>query len=412
MPTSSAETAISSVNVLQITPTNVYPPSDGGQHRSHGLVASFPDHGDEVYRYCQGGHLANYVRGDWKQTLDIATDYQELQQLHPLFDLARLPELFGLPNVFLGRSLRLVKPSVVIRRIDWADVILVELPWQVPAVAELTERTPVVYSSHNVEQERFESTSDSRVGAAFSEKVSRIERAAIQRSDAVVCTSERDRSEYRQRYDVEVDYLISPNGVSRDIVRNKQERSQSNVRSQHGISERTIGLFIGTDYGPNREAARHVIRIASEATATGLDIHFMIVGSVGESISTEHDNVTLTGFVPELEPYVAAADIGLIPIESGSGTNIKLLEYLAKRLPVVTTEFGRRGFRITHGQEALVVPASEFTAAIEQLVTDAELRQHLSENGVQYVQQNHLWEDISSELRTQLKRLVSSARQN
>ncbi len=397
------------MNVLQITPTNVYPPSDGGQHRSHGLVTSFPTHGDAVFRYCQGGHLQNYFRGSLQQTISIEEKYQELQHLHPIFDLTRLPELFGLPNVFLGASLRLLKPTVFQRRIDWADVILVELPWQVPAVTSLAGGTPVVYSSHNVEQERFESTSSGFIGDRFTSRVSMIERTALERATAVVCTSERDVSEYRRRYGVKTNYIVSPNGVSREALSSggSQRESSGTVYEEHDISTDMIGLFIGTDYGPNREAAHELIRIATEAAERGLDIHFLIVGSVGESISTDRDNVTCTGFVSDLDPYFAAADIGLNPIESGSGTNIKLLEYLAKGLPVVTTAFGRRGFQIAHEQESLVVPVTEFTDAIARLVSDRALRQQLAANGREYVRETHLWEQISTELRAQLSTVIT-----
>jgi len=397
------------VNVFQITPTNVYPPSDGGQHRSHGLVTSFPTHGDVVYRYCQGGHLENYFRGDLQQTIQIEDGYRELQHLHPLFDLTRLPELFGLPNVFLGASLRLLKPAVFQRRIDWADVILVELPWQVPAVTSLSDSTPVVYSSHNVEQERFESTSNGFIGDRFTSRVSTIERTALEQAAAVVCTSERDISEYRRRYDVQTNYIVSPNGVGRETVWSEEPRESASrtVRREHDISTDMIGLFVGTDYGPNREAAHELVRIATEAAERGLDMHFLIVGSVGESITTQRDNVTCTGFVSDLDPYFAAADIGLNPIESGSGTNIKLLEYLAKRLPVVTTDFGRRGFQITHEQEALVVPVTAFTDSIARLVSERTLRERLAANGHEYVRETHLWERISTDLRVQLSNVIA-----
>ena len=69
------------MNVLQVNPTNVYPPTGGGQHRSHGLVASFPDAGDAVYRYCQGGHLSNYLSGTFSNAIQIDENYAEFQQL-------------------------------------------------------------------------------------------------------------------------------------------------------------------------------------------------------------------------------------------------------------------------------------------------------------------------------------------
>lgn len=399
------------MNVLQVTPTNVYPPSDGGQHRSHGIVSAFPDAGDGVYRYCQGGHLENYRNGRLKRQIRIADDYVEFQHLNPAFDLARSPELLGFPNVFLGQSLRVVKPARLLDRLDWADVVLVELPWQVPTVADLAGATPVVYSSHNVEEERYESTTDGFVGDWFTGRVSAIERAALERSTAVVCTSERDATAYRRRYGVDVHTIVAPNGVTRDALRSDggEHDAGERVRGRHGIGSACVGLFVGTDYGPNREAVETVLRVATRAAEADLDMHFLVVGSVGESVASSSDNVTVTGFVPDLDPYFAAADVGLNPIRSGSGTNIKLVEYLAKGLPVITTPFGARGFDIDHEHEALVVEDAAFLDAMTRLATDPDLRSRLVAAGQAYVRRQHTWERISADLRDRLVDLLANA---
>jgi glycosyltransferase involved in cell wall biosynthesis len=397
------------VNVLQVTPTNVYPPSHGGQHRSHGIVTSFPDAGDGVYRYCQGGHLENYWGGPLKKTIRLGEGYVEFQHLNPAFDLARSPELFGLPNVFLGRSLRVVKPTRLLDRLDWADLTLVEHPWQVPAVADLADTTPVVYSSHNVEHERFESAHSGVVGDWFTEKVRSIERTALERSTAVVCTSQRDVDEYNRRYNVDTTTIVAPNGVTRDALRSDggEQDAGERVRDDHGIGSAFLGLFVGTDYGPNREAVETVLRMATHAAEADLDMHFLVVGSVGDSVASSPDNVTVTGLVPDLDPYFAAADVGLNPIRSGSGTNIKLVEYLAKGLPVVTTPFGARGFDIDHEREALVVEDEAFLDAMTRLATDPDLRSRLVAAGQAYVRRQHTWERISADLRDRLVDLLA-----
>jgi hypothetical protein len=51
----------------------------------------------------------------------------------------------------------------------------------------------------------------------------------------------------------------------------------------------------------------------------------------------------VTGPVPEVIPYFAAGDAGLNPITRGSGSNVKLFEYLVAGLPVISTMFGVRG---------------------------------------------------------------------
>ena len=60
--------------------------------------------------------------------------------------------------------------------------------------------------------------------------------------------------------------------------------------------------------------------------------------------------LTATGKVDVIEPYFAAADAALNPMWSGAGTNVKMCEFIALRLPVATTALGARGFRVTDGE--------------------------------------------------------------
>ena len=50
------------------------------------------------------------------------------------------------------------------------------------------------------------------------------------------------------------------------------------------------------------------------------------------------------GYVEDLKPLYAAADIGLNPVTYGSGTSVKVIEYLAAGLRVVSTAAGMRGY--------------------------------------------------------------------
>jgi glycosyltransferase involved in cell wall biosynthesis len=54
--------------------------------------------------------------------------------------------------------------------------------------------------------------------------------------------------------------------------------------------------------------------------------------------------VLALGFVDRLAPLLSAADVAVNPIQSGSGSNLKLAEYVAAGLPVITTPIGLRGY--------------------------------------------------------------------
>ncbi|MDB5066600.1 MAG: putative glycosyltransferase, partial [Chloroflexi bacterium] len=58
------------------------------------------------------------------------------------------------------------------------------------------------------------------------------------------------------------------------------------------------------------------------------------------------------------------ADLGLNPMLSGSGTNLKLVEYFAAGLPAVSTPLGTRGVDARPGEHLRTAPAEGFGAAV------------------------------------------------
>ena len=60
-------------------------------------------------------------------------------------------------------------------------------------------------------------------------------------------------------------------------------------------------------------------------------------------------------------------DLALNPMASGSGTNLKMLEYAATGTPILTTEFGNRGLLFQPGKDVLIAPVSEFGRVIQRL---------------------------------------------
>jgi glycosyltransferase involved in cell wall biosynthesis len=111
-----------------------------------------------------------------------------------------------------------------------------------------------------------------------------------------------------------------------------------------------IILFTASRWGPNREAFDFLLTFARENgdLLRQVRIHLLVVGNVVPT-PVRLPNLTATGKVAVVEPYFAAADAAINPISSGAGTNVKMCEFIALRLPIVTTAFGARGFRIEDG---------------------------------------------------------------
>jgi glycosyltransferase involved in cell wall biosynthesis len=85
--------------------------------------------------------------------------------------------------------------------------------------------------------------------------------------------------------------------------------------------------------------------------------------------------------VDDLAAALSLANAALCPIQQGSGTKLKIMDYLAAGLPVVTTPVGASGIDLTDGETALIRDSSEaFVDAIQRLTDSPELATRLGRN--------------------------------
>jgi glycosyltransferase involved in cell wall biosynthesis len=151
---------------------------------------------------------------------------------------------------------------------------------------------------------------------------------------------------------------------------------------------------VGHLWGANVDAAREVEKLA--AKVQGSDILFLIVGRVGERFKSR-GNVIYTGFVEDIRPYFAAADVAINPMVSGTGMNLKLLEYLAAGLPTVTTPVGARGVARNDGEGFLMIDLQDFADTIEALLQNEQVRVSLSRKARRLAESEYTWEAIAKQ---------------
>jgi glycosyltransferase involved in cell wall biosynthesis len=96
----------------------------------------------------------------------------------------------------------------------------------------------------------------------------------------------------------------------------------------------------------------------------------------------DHPGVRLVGAVDDVAAELAAATVVALPLRSGGGTRIKLVEALAHGRPTVTTTKAAEGVDVVAGRHALVAddPAG-FAAAVLRVRSDPELRAALGAAG-------------------------------
>ncbi len=92
--------------------------------------------------------------------------------------------------------------------------------------------------------------------------------------------------------------------------------------------------------------------------------------------------ITVTGYVPDLEPLMEKAALLVVPVRAGSGMRVRILDAFARGMPVVTTNVGLEGINAQPGKDVLVEDTPEgFCAAVISLLKNPNLQKQLGENG-------------------------------
>jgi glycosyltransferase involved in cell wall biosynthesis len=117
-------------------------------------------------------------------------------------------------------------------------------------------------------------------------------------------------------------------------------------------------------------------------------------------------NVVVTGYVDDIRPYVWRANLYVVPLRSGGGTRLKILEALAMGKAVVTTSIGCEGL---DAGEAMVVADEpvEFADAVITLLFDKARRRMLGENGVVLAREKYDWSVIGQYLQDTYQMLLA-----
>lgn len=94
----------------------------------------------------------------------------------------------------------------------------------------------------------------------------------------------------------------------------------------------------------------------------------------------------LHGDVPAVEDFLRSADVAVNPAVTGSGVNIKLLDYLQSRLPVVSTPLGVAGLPLEAGVHVEVAAQpTAFASSVVALLRDGARRRRLGEAGHEHI---------------------------
>jgi polysaccharide biosynthesis protein PslH len=119
------------------------------------------------------------------------------------------------------------------------------------------------------------------------------------------------------------------------------------------------------------------------------------------------DTINLMGYVDDPLPYIQRASVFVVPILSGGGTRLKVLEAMAVGKAIISTSIGCEGINGINGEHYIIADnVNSFTEAIVQLLQDSLLRMRLGSNARKLVADHYDYERICGKLNELYERLI------
>jgi glycosyltransferase involved in cell wall biosynthesis len=195
--------------------------------------------------------------------------------------------------------------------------------------------------------------------------------------------------------------VVRPSGAD---LRTRDFVDHSRARADRLVMTGTLG------YLPNLDGANWMFdRILPRLLARRPSIRLSLVGAAAPPSLQGREGVDVAGRVPDVRPYLHAADLFVAPLRAGGGTRLKLLEAFAVGLPVVATSVAAAGLDVADGVHLRIADEAEaFARAVLELLDDVQARSRLAHAARRLVESRYDWRTIARDYERDLLALVAS----
>lgn len=232
-------------------------------------------------------------------------------------------------------------------------------------------------------------------------KFQRYEGELARKADVTVFCSRLDLECVKEKAP-DAEYEIVPNGVDTKEFSFKEEREE----------EPGTIVFTGSfNYRPNCYAVEFFVdQIFPLVRREVPQARFVAVGNGAERALARYRHqpgFELRDFVPALRPYLAKAQVAVVPITVGAGVSNKVAEGFAVGTAVVATPLACGDLPLEDGKHLLIArDGREFANHTVRLLKDAALRRRIALSARRFVEAEYDWEIVSKRMESLMCRLV------
>jgi glycosyltransferase involved in cell wall biosynthesis len=281
---------------------------------------------------------------------------------------------------------------------DTHDIIVVDHYATGPMTENLNNKNiPIFYSSQNCETDLAK-----QVFPKNSEDISLVndtEKSIIDRSAAIAYCSKDDFDLMKKYFIIDKPAFYIPNGTT----------YLPNITFGKNIDSKDI-VFIGSGHPPNNIAAEYILKVAALVP----EFNFIIAGDCVRGIEglPATDNVTKIKEISndEVDQMFDTALAFINPMQSGSGTHLKMMKALSYGLPIITSPIGARGFSKSE-KDACMIVCTEVDDMVKAIKTISDKKTYMDMSFNSYeLSQKYDWDKIGNDFTEAVESMITNSK--
>lgn len=276
------------------------------------------------------------------------------------------------------------------------DIIQLEGLYVCPYIPLIraNSKAKIVYRAHNIEHEIWSRTAIMAKGVQkwylknLSGRIKAFEISVLNKYDLLVPITERD-GEILKRLGNKKPIHVSQTGIDSSVL----------IPNSKNLEHPTLFHIGSLEWSPNQEGLIWFFENCwDKIIAKYPDLKFFVAGRNAPAWfqkKLDLPNVVFIGEVEDAYEFINSKSIMIVPLFSGSGMRIKIIEGMALGKPIVTTPVGTEGISTTSDKNIIITNGvNGFVDSISQLIEDREYFDSIGKNAIEYINEN--FDNLSS----------------
>ena len=381
-----------------------FPPKDGGAIATLSLALSLQKCGNEISiltmntskHYCNINDVSEYVTNNLEiSDVNINTDINIFKLLLNLF-FSKKPynaERF-ISKDFENRLIDILKTEKY-------DIIQLEGLFVCPYIDVIRKYSDakIAFRAHNVEYEIWERKIENEKNILkkiyfknLSKRIKKYEINNLNKYDFLIPITYRDGEKFNEIGNQKPIYVVQT-GIN-------TERYEVTDKEPEFPGFFHIGAL---DWLPNQEGLIWFFEnIWTKFIERHHDAKFYLAGrnAPKEFIKyLKNKNIEFLGEIEDANDFINSKSIMIVPLLSGSGMRIKIVEGMALKKTIITTKIGTEGINTTHNENIFIADSPEnFLNCLENIYNNKSLHRKISENAKIFIDKNFNNYDIAKQL--------------